>query len=97
VGCFVTLATVDEDMPDTVVKAIRAARHEWLEVIRDHVEKAVTGGELPATTDVDAISRFYQGIVQSIGIQSHDGATESELGGVVETAMMVWPRQPMAA
>jgi AcrR family transcriptional regulator len=91
-GCFITLATIDEDMPKGVTKAIRDARREWLEVLRGHLKKAVANGELPASTDTESMSRFFQGIVQSIGIQSHDGASRAELEGMVETAMTVWPK-----
>ena len=92
-GCFVTLATIDEDMPPSVSKVIVEARRNWLETIRAHILKAVKDGELPPSTDVDGISRFFQAIVQSIGIQSHDGANQSDLEGMVETAMGIWPKR----
>lgn len=44
-----------------------------------------------ASTDIESMSRFFQAIVQSIGIQSRDGATQAELEGMVETAMTLWP------
>jgi AcrR family transcriptional regulator len=90
-GCFVTLATIDEDMPPSISKAILKSRNAWLETIRAHVRMAVKKGELPATTDVNVMSRFFQAIVQSIGIQSHDGVTVADLEGMVETAMAIWP------
>ncbi len=90
-GCFVTLATIDEDMPPSVSKAILKSRNAWLETIRMHVRRAVKNRELPEATDVDGMSRFFQAIVQSIGIQAHDGATASDLEGMVETAMTIWP------
>jgi AcrR family transcriptional regulator len=93
IGCFVTLALVDEDMPPSVSKVIRQSRHDWLEIIRRHIEKAIAKGELPASTDVDSLSRFFQAIVQSIGIQSHDGATRADLEGMIETAMTIWPKE----
>jgi AcrR family transcriptional regulator len=91
-GCFVTLATIDEDMPPAVSRAILQARRNWLDTIRSHVQQAVQSGELPSSTNVDGLSRFFQAIVQSIGIQSHDGATSAALEGMVETAMVVWPK-----
>jgi AcrR family transcriptional regulator len=92
-GCFITLATIDEDMPAGVSQAIRGARAEWLEVFRRHLKGAVASGELPASTDIGSMSRFFQAIVQSIGIQSRDGATQAELEGLVETAMTAWPKK----
>ncbi|WP_429298187.1 TetR/AcrR family transcriptional regulator [Paraburkholderia sp. GAS199] len=90
-GCMVTFATVDEDMPADVVTAIRNARRAWLDIIHERLEVAVANGELPRSTDVDNLSRFYFAIVQSIGIQSHDGTPYSELKDIVEVAMAAWP------
>lgn len=90
-GCMVTFATIDEDMPEDVVAAIRNARRDWLKIIRERLESAVTDGELPGSTDVKSLSRFYAAIVQSIGIQSHDGAPYAELKKIVEVAMTAWP------
>jgi AcrR family transcriptional regulator len=95
-GCFVTLALVDEDMPPAVSKIIRKSRRDWLEVFRSHIKQAIAKGELTASTNVDSLSRFFQAIVQSIGIQAHDGATQTELEGMVETAMGVWPKRKPA-
>ncbi|MEI5997901.1 TetR/AcrR family transcriptional regulator [Paraburkholderia bengalensis] len=91
VGCMVTFATIDEDMPDAVVAAIRNARRAWLKVIRDRLEIAVHEGELAGSAEADRLSHFYAAIVQSIGIQAHDGASYSELEGIVGLAMAAWP------
>jgi AcrR family transcriptional regulator len=93
-GCFITLATVDEDMPDAVSKAVRRARREWFEVLSSHVKSAVAADELPASTDVESLGRYFQAIVQSIGIQARDGAKLTQLEGLVRTAMTVWPKNP---
>jgi AcrR family transcriptional regulator len=65
IGCFVTLATVDEDMPASVSKAIRKARREWLGVIRAHIERALVNGELPPSTDVRTNGRDRDGSLAS--------------------------------
>ena len=41
-------------------------------------------GELPASTDIDALSRFYLSVFQGMAIQAKDGATPEELRGVAE-------------
>jgi len=91
-GCFVTLATIDEDMPPSVSKVILEARRGWLETIRKHIRKAVKAGELPSSIDVNGMSRSFQAIVQSIGIQSHDGASRADMESMVEAAMAIWPK-----
>lgn len=91
VGCWTTLAQVDEDMPTAVAAAIRKARSDWLDVMRAHAAAAVEAGELPASSDVASLGRFYTGMVQAIGVQAHDGATKAELDRLVDVAIAVWP------
>lgn len=90
-GCMVTFATTDEDMPADVITAIRSGRQDWLDIIRERLEAAVTDGELPASTDVNSLSRFYFSMVQSMGIQAHDGVSYAELTAVIDIAMSAWP------
>jgi AcrR family transcriptional regulator len=93
VGCWTTLALVDEDMPSLVVGAIRKARRDWLDVIGACLTAASDRGELPASANIASLTRFYVAIVQGIGIQAHDGATKAELDDLAETAMSAWPTQ----
>jgi AcrR family transcriptional regulator len=91
VGCMVSFVTIDEDMPATVVATIRNARNDWHEIVRKRLEKAIADGELVASSDPDTLSRFYVGIVQSIGIQAHDGAPYEQLEKLIEVSMSAWP------
>jgi AcrR family transcriptional regulator len=91
-GCMVTLAILDEDMPAPIPSVLRKARREHLERLRARLQTGLSAGELPASTDVNSLSRFYLGIVQAIAIQSRDGAPLVELERMVETAMTAWPR-----
>ena len=91
VGCMVTLANVDEDMPPAVATAIRKARCDWLDVVLERLKSAVDDGELPSSTDVNSLSRLYVAIIQGIAVQAHDGADLVELKTVVDLAMTAWP------
>jgi hypothetical protein len=51
----------------------------------------VTKGELPISTDVDGLSRFYLSAYQGMAIQARDGATRAELRGIATAAMAAWP------
>lgn len=94
IGCMVTLALVDEDMPPPVAEAIRKARRDWLEVFRARLERAVAEGELAAGTDLASFSRFFAAMIQSVGVQAHDGASSAELDGMIDVAMAAWPGAP---
>jgi hypothetical protein len=54
-------------------------------------EQQLANGEHADLIDIDSLSRFYVGVVQSLGIQAHDGALYQELEKVVEHAMAAWP------
>jgi AcrR family transcriptional regulator len=90
-GCMVTLAAVSEECPGEIPDIIKSVRLNCLEMLRARLNDAVVAGELPSTTDVDRLSRFYLGVYQGIAIQARDGATSAELKGIAETAMAAWP------
>jgi AcrR family transcriptional regulator len=94
-GCMVTLSILDEDAPAAVMSALKKARRESLESVRTRLQAAVAGGELPPSTEVNQLSRFYLGIVQGMAIQARDGATLSQLQGMARAAMLAWPRGPV--
>ncbi|MEI6002285.1 TetR/AcrR family transcriptional regulator [Paraburkholderia bengalensis] len=93
IGCMVTFATIDEDMPAVVAAAIRNARCAWLNAIRERLEIAVTEGELHDLAEASRLSHFYAAIVQSMGIQAHDGAPFAELKDIIDLAMVAWPER----
>jgi AcrR family transcriptional regulator len=90
-GCMVTLAALGEECPGAIVDTMRKVRLHCLEMLRSRLNDAVSVGELPFSTDVDRLSRFYLGVYQGIAIQARDGATSAELKGIAETAMTAWP------
>lgn len=59
--------------------------------------RAIDEGELPASTDVLALAKFYAAVIQGMSIQARDGATTGELTKVVELAMAAWPAGPAPA
>ncbi len=90
-GCMITLAILDEDLPEPLPDLLRDARREGLELVRARMAAALGEGELPAGTDVNFLSRFYLGVFQGMVAQAHDGASRSELEGMARTAMTAWP------
>lgn len=91
-GCLVSLASVDDSCVDAVAQAVKASRLGSLEALRAGIERAVRSGELPGSTQVDSLSRFFLSVVQGMAIQARDGATPEALAGMADTAMAVWPK-----
>jgi AcrR family transcriptional regulator len=90
-GCMAMLAAVGDEWPAAVVRVVKKVRLEVLDLLRARLETAVAEGELPASADIDGLSRFYLGVFQGMAIQARDGATKAELRGVVDAAMAAWP------
>lgn len=90
-GCMAVLGAVSDEWPATITRAVRKVRLDMLDNLRGRIEAAVGSGELPASTDTEALSRFYLSVFQGMAIQAKDGATPAELRGAVEAAMAAWP------
>ena len=85
------LAAVGDEWPAAIANVVKKVRLEMLGNLRSRLETAVAEGELPASTDIDRLSRFYLSVFQGMAIQARDGASAAELKGVAAAAMVAWP------
>jgi AcrR family transcriptional regulator len=90
-GCMAMLAAVGDEWPAAIARVVKKVRLEVLGTLRSRLENAVAKGELPASTDIDGLSRFYLSVFQGMAIQARDGATQAELRAVATAAMAAWP------
>ena len=90
-GCMAALAAVCDEWPAGIAGVVRKIRVEMLGMLRSRLEAGVANGELPATTDVEGLSRFYFSVYQGMAVQARDGAGAPELKGVEAAAMSAWP------
>jgi AcrR family transcriptional regulator len=90
-GCMAMLAAVGDEWPAAIARVVKKVRLEMLGMLRTRLENAVAKGELPASTDIDGLSRFYLSVFQGMAIQARDGATQAELRAVAAAAMATWP------
>jgi AcrR family transcriptional regulator len=90
-GCMALLGAVSDEWPTAIVRVVRKVRLEMLGTLRSRLEDSVAKGELPASTDIDGLSRFYLSVFQGMAIQARDGATQVELRAIAAAAMAAWP------
>jgi AcrR family transcriptional regulator len=90
-GCMTALAAVCDEWPAGIAEVVRKIRVEMLRMLRSRLEAGVADGELPPTTDIEGLSRFYLSVYQGMAVQARDGAGAPELKGVVAAAMAAWP------
>jgi AcrR family transcriptional regulator len=89
-GCMAALAAVGDEWPPAIANVVRKVRLKMLGNLRSRLEAAVAEGELPASTAIDHLSRFYLSVYEGMAIQARDGASRAELRGVAATAMAAW-------
>jgi AcrR family transcriptional regulator len=90
-GCMAALAAVGDEWPAAIARAVKKVRVEMMGMLHSRLETAMAKGELPASTNVDGLSRFYLSVYQGMAIQARDGATQAELRAVAAAAMAAWP------
>ncbi|MBW7970441.1 TetR/AcrR family transcriptional regulator [Bradyrhizobium sp. BR 10289] len=90
-GCMVALGAVSDEWPPSIARVVRKVRLDLLRSLHARLEAALADGELPAMTDIDALSRFYLSVFQGMAIQAKDGATPAELRSAAKAAMVAWP------
>ena len=59
--------------------------------LRVRLERAVSEGELPPSTDCATLARYFTTVMEGLSIQATSGATRAELEAVVATALRAWP------
>jgi AcrR family transcriptional regulator len=90
-GCMAALGAVSDEWPAGIAEVVRKIRMEMLGMLRSRLETGVANGELPTTTDLASLSRFYLSVYQGMAVQARDGASAAELKGLAAAAMSAWP------
>ena len=66
-GCMVNLATVDDEGLGAIPKTVKLARLGGLNALHAGIKRAVAAKELPRSTNVDRLSRFYLSVISGNG------------------------------
>jgi AcrR family transcriptional regulator len=75
-----------------------AIRQEMIELrnrgtaqVEDRLERARREGDLPAATDVQALTLFLVSVMNGIAVQASSGRSRDSLNSVADFAMRAWP------
>ena len=90
-GCMAVLGAIGDEWPAAIANVVKQVRLDMLGNLQSRLQMAVTEGELPVTTDIERLSRFYLSVFQGMALQARDGAGSAELKGVAASAMAAWP------
>ena len=90
-GCMVMLSAAQPcDMEPDLYAELKALRVESMTRIRQRLQRAQDEGEIAATVDLNAVARFYVTVHQGMSLQAREGATETELRSLADSAMAAW-------
>ncbi|MGY5957968.1 TetR/AcrR family transcriptional regulator [Kosakonia sp. BK9b] len=90
-GCMVTLSAVASEGNDRLGRRVRDLRSSGINLLKARLTQAQAAGDLPAETDIEALTRLYVSIQQGMSIQARDGASRETLLSVARMAMALWP------
>ena len=90
-GCMVTLAApTGSAQSDTVCEFLAELRRQARSALADRLARGLRDGDLPAGTDIAALTDFYSTVLHGLSIQARDGAGPATMRAVVDSAMMAW-------
>ena len=91
-GCMLMIGAIQHG-PDgqTAAQVTRSARAQVTEQFEALLAAGKLNGELPASTDIRTLARFYVSFVQGMAVQAIDGAVRAELDALVDVALSAWP------
>lgn len=89
-GCMVALSAIGSDGHDALAAQLHAARAVTLQRLETRLAAAVTAGEIPPATDIQALAGFIRTVQTGMSILARDGAGRAELEAVGRVAMAGW-------
>jgi len=90
-GCLVVLGAINcipgnKSVEDFMCEQ-RALREKFM---RQRLRRGVAEGDLPRTTDTNALASFYTIVIDGMAIRARDGASRKALRAIVDLAMAAW-------
>ncbi|MCH5277351.1 MAG: TetR/AcrR family transcriptional regulator [Desulfovibrionaceae bacterium] len=91
-GCMIVLAAINisEDEKD-IIAAIGELRLETKRMFADRLRQAIRAGQIPADTDVPALSGALNTMLEGMSLQARDGLFQSELMAMAAHAVRMLP------
>jgi AcrR family transcriptional regulator len=91
-GClWVQGALVASTEGESIRQEMTAVRERGIAQMRDRFERARRESDLPASTDVAALTLFVVSMMNGLAVQASSGHTRDALNRAVDLALSVWP------
>jgi AcrR family transcriptional regulator len=91
-GClWVQGALVASTEGEPIRREMAAVRERGIAQMRERFERARREGDLPASTDVCALTLFLVSMMNGLAVQACSGLSRESLHSAVDLALQVWP------
>jgi AcrR family transcriptional regulator len=95
-GCMISLAGTHvppslSSLRETMISYRSMAEKMMAERLKQGVEQ----GQIPATTDVDMLARYFGTVFRGMAVQARDGKSRESLLEIGRMALNAWPANPM--
>jgi hypothetical protein len=91
-GClWVQGALVASPEGEPIRQEMAAIRERGIAQMRERFERACREGDLPAGTDVPALTLFLVSMMNGLAVQASSGHSRDSLNSAVDLALKAWP------
>lgn len=92
-GCLLASATASGSAASSdVQRAVADIRSFFMERLRHRIDRDVSAGVLPGTTDAHALAGLVITMMQGLSVLARDGIGRASLRAIAITALQAWPR-----
>jgi TetR/AcrR family transcriptional regulator, copper-responsive repressor len=97
-GCLAVMAMITSGTSSArLQKMLAEERANAKARLRERIQRGVKEGDLPADTDIAALTDFYVAVINGMSLQAREGASRKSVLTMAETAMRAWPDAPRRA
>jgi AcrR family transcriptional regulator len=92
-GCLAVMAMVTAGTSSARLQRMLAEERAMAKArLRERIQLGVDEGDVPAGTNVTALTEFYAAVIMGMSLSAREGASRKALLTMVETAMRAWPQ-----
>lgn len=91
-GCMISLACIQVPPVLEPVRQMMAGYRSGAEAaMAERIQRGIEEGDVPNSTNVQALAAFYSALSRGMAVLARDGATRERLLEIVDIGMRAWP------
>ncbi|GBQ95365.1 transcriptional regulator [Acetobacter nitrogenifigens DSM 23921 = NBRC 105050] len=91
-GCMIAVAATQcSPSQERLRELVATQRTQSESAMANRLRQGVASGDLPASTDIEALAAFYMSLIRGMAVQARDGAARERLLEIARIGMQAWP------